>query len=149
MSAASAVSASTVPPDEGRSWWLREALALPEFAGDDAPALQGDATADVVVLGGGYTGMWTAYQLKRLDPGVDVVVLEQDICGGGPSGRNGGFVNSYWNDLAHLTRVLGDATALRLCRAGEDSVEAIGGFCREHGVDAWFRSDGDLGVAAS
>ena len=94
-------------------------------------------------------GSWTAYQLKRLDPGVDVVVLEQDICGGGPSGRNGGFVNSYWSDLAHLAHVFGDATALRLCRAGEASVEAIGAFCEEHDVDAWFRADGDLGVAAS
>jgi len=138
-----------VPPDEGRSWWLREALALPEFAGEDCPALQGDTTSDVVILGGGYTGLWTAYQLKRLDPGVDVVVLEQDICGGGPSGRNGGFVNSYWNDLPHLTRAFGDATALDLCRAGEASVRAIGAFCDEHDVDAWYRADGDLSVAAS
>jgi glycine/D-amino acid oxidase-like deaminating enzyme len=138
-----------VPPDEGRSWWLREALVLPEFAGDDAPALSGDATADVVILGGGYTGLWTAYQLKRLDPGVDVVVLEQDICGGGPSGRNGGFVGSYWGDLPHLTRVFGDATALRVCRAGQESVDAIGAFCEEHDVDAWYRADGDLSVAAS
>ncbi len=138
-----------VPPDEGRSWWLREALALPEFAGEPAPALQGDTTADVVVLGGGYTGLWTAYQLKRLDAGVDVLVLEQDICGGGPSGRNGGFVSSYWNELPHLARTYGDAEALRLCRAGEESVEAIGMFCGEHDVDAWYRADGDLNVAAS
>ena len=114
-----------------------------------AAPLQGDTTADVVILGGGYTGLWTAYQLKRLDPGVDVVVLEQDICGGGPSGRNGGFVNSYWNDLPHLTRMLGDEAALRLCRAGESSVAAIGAFCDEHDVDAWYRADGDLSVAAS
>jgi len=142
-------SATLVPPDEGRSWWLREALARPEFAGEDAPPLQGDTTADVAILGGGYTGLWTAYQLKRLDPAVDVVVLEQDICGGGPSGRNGGFVSSFWNELPHLTRQLGDAAALALCRAGEASVEAIGRFCEEHAVDAWFRADGDLGVAAS
>lgn len=138
-----------VPPDEGRSWWLREALALPEFAGEPAPVLRGDTTADVVVLGGGYTGLWTAYQLKRLDAGVDVLVLEQDICGGGPSGRNGGFVSSYWNELPHLARTYGDAEALRLCRAGEESVEAIGMFCGEHDVDAWYRADGDLNVAAS
>ena len=149
MSAAIDRDALPVPPDEGRSWWLREALALPEFAGEDAPALQGDTTADVVILGGGYTGLWTAYQLKRLDPGVEVVVLEQDICGGGPSGRNGGFVNSFWNELPHLVRVFGDSKALRLCRTGEQSVQAIGAFCTEHDVDAWFRPDGDLSVAAS
>jgi glycine/D-amino acid oxidase-like deaminating enzyme len=138
-----------VPPDAGRSWWLREALSLPEFSGEVAPALQGDTTADVVVLGGGYTGLWTAYQLKRLDPGVDVVVLEQDICGGGPSGRNGGFVSSYWNDLPHLARTFGDDAALRLCRAGEASVAAIGAFGEEHQVDSWYRADGDLNIAAS
>src|SRR5687767_9975917 len=137
MTALDPASVGALPPDGGRSWWLREALALPEFAGGDAPPLLGETTADVVILGGGYTGLWTAYQLKRLDPGVDVVVLEQDICGGGPSGRNGGFVNSWWGDLAHLASVVGDSTALRLCRAGEDSVEAIGAFCDEHGVDAW------------
>ena len=88
-----------IPPDAGRSWWLTEALARPEFAGEPSPALTEDSTADVVILGGGYTGMWTAFHLKQLDPGTDVVILEQDICGGGPSGRNGGFVNSYWGDL--------------------------------------------------
>ena len=82
--------------------------------------LQGDVTADVVVLGGGYTGLWTAYQLKQVDPGVDVVLLEQDICGGGPSGRNGGFVTSYWSDLPHLAHVFGDAGAPPVpCRRGE------------------------------
>jgi glycine/D-amino acid oxidase-like deaminating enzyme len=139
----------SVPPDEGRCWWLREALDRPEFMGGDAPALRDDTTADVVILGGGYTGLWTAYQLKRLDPGVDVVVLEQDICGGGPSGRNGGLVSSFWNELPHLAHVVGDAAALRMCQAGEESVQAIGAFCDEHDVDAWFRADGDLGVAAS
>lgn len=46
-------------PAEG-SWWLEEALADPELAGDETPPLHGDTAADVVVMGGGYTGMWTA-----------------------------------------------------------------------------------------
>ncbi len=138
-----------VPANEGRSWWLREALARPEFAGEPAPPLRGDTTADVVILGGGYTGLWTAWFLTELDPGVDVVVLEQDICGGGPSGRNGGFLNSFWSGLSHLCHVLGDAEALRLCEAGEESVRAIGRFCAEGDIDAWYRADGDLGVASA
>src|SRR5919201_2484126 len=73
-----------------RSWWLEEALAHPEFQGPETPPLRGATTADVVILGGGYTGMWTAYFLKERQPDVDVLLLEQDICGGGPSGRNGG-----------------------------------------------------------
>jgi glycine/D-amino acid oxidase-like deaminating enzyme len=139
----------TIPPDAGRSWWLREALALPEFAGDECPPLAGDTSADVVILGGGYTGMWTAWFVKELDPGVDLVLLEQDICGGGPSGRNGGFVSSFWPELTTLTERFGDDAALRLCRAGEASVEAIGAFVAEQGFDAWYRADGDLAVASS
>jgi glycine/D-amino acid oxidase-like deaminating enzyme len=139
----------TIPPDAGRSWWLREALALPEFAGDECAPLAGDASADVVILGGGYTGMWTAWFLKELDPGVDIMLLEQDICGGGPSGRNGGFVSSFWPELTTLCDRFGDDAALRLCRAGEASVEAIGAFADEQGFDAWFRADGDLAVASS
>ena len=77
------------------------------------------------------------------------MVLEQDICGGGPSGRNGGFVNSFWEDLPHLADAFGDAMALRICRVGEQSVAAVGAFCDEHGIDGWFRADGGLGVATS
>ncbi len=84
-----------LPPDAGRSWWLRDALA--DDPGEPAPPLTGDTTADVVILGGGYTGMWTAFFLKEAEPDLDIVLLEQDICGGGPSGRNGGFLNSWWS----------------------------------------------------
>jgi glycine/D-amino acid oxidase-like deaminating enzyme len=141
--------APDVPPDQGRSWWLREALTLPEFAGEPAPPLSGDTTADVVIVGGGYTGMWSAWFIKQLDPGADVVILEQDICGGGPSGRNGGFVNSFWGGLPHLVRSYGESAAVRLCEEGESSVRAIGEFCDEHGFDAWFRYDGELNAASA
>ena len=136
-----------IPPDAGRSWWLHDALA--DDPGEPAPPLSGDTSADVVILGGGYPGLWTAYHLKQLDPGVDVVLLEQDICGGGPSGRNGGFCNSYWSNLEDLVDQVGDAAALELCREGDRSVDAIGAFCTTHGVDAWFRQDGDLAAASS
>ena len=139
--------ASEIPPDAGRAWWLRDALAADP--GEPCPPLSSDTTADVVILGGGYTGMWTAFQLKELQPDLDVVLLEQDICGGGASGRNGGFVNSWWSGIDDLAHRLGDQPALELCRAGEESVAAIGRFCEDHGVDAWFHYDGDLGVASS
>jgi glycine/D-amino acid oxidase-like deaminating enzyme len=136
-----------IPPDQGRSWWLRQALAVDP--GDPTPPLAEDAAADVVVIGGGFTGMWTALFLKELDSGVDVVLLEQDICGGGPSGRNGGFVNSFWGELPMLCRLYGDEAAVRLCREGEASVTAIGAFCSDRGLDAWFRADGELNAASS
>jgi glycine/D-amino acid oxidase-like deaminating enzyme len=137
----------TIPPDAGRSWWLREALA--DDPGEPALPLRGDTTADVVILGGGYTGMWTALHLTELDPGVDVVILEQDIAGGGASGRNGGFVNSFWGDIEYLAHRFGDRAAIALCEAGEESVRAIGRFCDDHGIDAWYRGDGEYVVAAS
>src|SRR5512132_4392561 len=140
---------NTLPPNEGRGWWLREALARPEFAGEPCPPLDTDTKADVVILGGGYTGMWSAWFLKELDPGLDIVLLEQDICGGGPSGRNGGFVNSFWDELDFLAERHGDASALRICRAGQESVDDIGRFCTDHEIDAWFAADGSLSVASS
>ncbi len=141
------MSAPAIPADAGRSWWLHDALALD--AGEPAPSLDRDTAADVVILGGGYTGMWTAWFLKEAEPDLDIVLLEQDICGGGPSGRNGGFVNSWWSALGELSRRFGDAQALALCRAGEESVAGIGRFCQEQELDAWFRPDGDLGAASS
>ena len=72
-------------------WWLDEAPPDPE-----APPLAGDAEADVAIVGGGYTGLWTALELKRRDPALRVVVLEAEHVGYGPSGRNGGFLETYW-----------------------------------------------------
>jgi glycine/D-amino acid oxidase-like deaminating enzyme len=133
---------TSTPPDHGRSWWLREAIA--HDPGDACPPLSDDVAADVVILGGGYTGMWTAYFLKEREPDLDVVLLEQDICGGGPSGRNGGFVNGWWGGLGELARRFGDGDALELAMAASRSVEEIGRFCERHAVDAWFTPAGEL-----
>ena len=84
-----------------RSPWLREALAA-EGDPPPLPGLAGDRSCDVAIVGGGYTGLWTALQLKERAPELEVVLLEQDICGGGPSGRNGGFVNAWWDELDTL-----------------------------------------------
>src|SRR2546427_11441157 len=80
---------SSQPPV--RSLWLQEALAEDET---NAPRLQGDVRADACIVGGGYTGMWTALRLKEIDPTLDVALVEADVCGGGASGRNGGVVLS-------------------------------------------------------
>src|SRR5947208_3620887 len=137
------------PPDQGRSWWLREALAHPEFSGEPCPPLSHDATADVVILGGGYTGMWTAYHLKERDPAIDVAILEQDICGGGPSGRNGGFVNAWWTAVPEMARRFGDTNAIELAMAASRSVEAIARFCERERVDAWLSGAGEMSVATN
>jgi glycine/D-amino acid oxidase-like deaminating enzyme len=138
---------SDLPPDAGRSWWLREALAADP--GEPAPPLAGDTAADVVILGGGFTGMWTALHLTDREPGLRVVLLEQDICGGGPSGRNGGFVNSWWSGVSELAGRVGDEAALALCRAGTRAVNGIEAFCSAHDIDAWFTRAGDMGVVTN
>src|SRR2546430_16660980 len=76
---------SSQPPV--RSLWLQEALAEDET---NAPRLQGDVRADACIVGGGYTGMWTALRLKEIDPTLDVALVEADVCGGGASGGTGG-----------------------------------------------------------
>jgi glycine/D-amino acid oxidase-like deaminating enzyme len=136
-----------LPPDQGRSWWLREALA--DDPGAPCPPLTGDHEADVVIVGGGYTGMWTAWNLLERDPGLDVVLLEQDICGGGPSGRNGGFTNGWWTNLGSLLELFGEEQAIALCEAGDESAIEIGTWCEANGVDAWYERSGGLGVATS
>ena len=62
--------------------------------------------SDIVVIGGGLVGLWTALRIKERDPACDVVVLEMDVCGAGASGRNGGFAMSWWPKLASLVRLL-------------------------------------------
>ena len=94
------------------------------------------------MLGGGYTGMWTAWQLLERAPDTRVVVLEADVCGHGPSGRNGGFCETLWSNLPSLRERFGDERALAACEASSDSVRAIGAWCEAEGVDAWFRASG-------
>jgi glycine/D-amino acid oxidase-like deaminating enzyme len=127
-------------PGAQRSWWLREALA--QERADDCPPLDKDVSADVVIVGGGFTGMWTAYFLTLARPDLGVVILEQDICGGGPSGRNGGFASGWWDELDGLVTLYGAEPAVRACRAITASISGIGEFCEEHRIDAWFKRAG-------
>jgi glycine/D-amino acid oxidase-like deaminating enzyme len=141
------------PSGRRRSWWLREALAA-EAAEDPglaqgAPLLRGSTTADVVILGGGYTGLWTALRLTELAPDARIVLVEADICGGGPSGRNGGFVTGWWDELPTLIERYGEAGALEAAWAMDGAVDELGRWCTEHGVDAWYTKAGSLSVSAA
>lgn len=133
--------------DGRRSWWLREALSADP--GDVCPPLGEDIEADVVVVGGGYTGMWTAYRLKEQDPSLKVVLLEADICGGGPSGRNGGFMYGLWEDLPSLRSLFGLEKALGICRMTDECVEDAARIFEGAGIDVWMRRGGHLTVSTS
>lgn len=125
-------------------YWIAEAGAP-----DPLPQLETQIETDVLVVGGGFTGMWSAWHLKLLEPDTRVALIDSDLIGHGPSGRNGGFVDSMWVSFARLEQRYGTAAALEIARASEDSVTQIGKFCEEQQVDAWYRHCGYLNVSTS
>jgi glycine/D-amino acid oxidase-like deaminating enzyme len=125
-------------------YWLEEAPR-----GEVAPEMAGKRSADVVIVGGGYTGMWAAWHIKGLEPEARVVLLEADRCGFGPSGRNGGFCNLMWFSLPNMRERWGDAGALAVARAAETAAVGIGEFCEAEGVDAWYRRGGYMQVSTA
>lgn len=131
-----------------RALWLQEALAAEPNAELVTP-LTGGHQADICIVGGGYTGLWTALHLKWLTPGIDVLLIEADICGAGASGRNGGFLTSWWSKLGSLLAKYGEEEGVRLARASGDAVYEIGRICAEHGIDADYRPAGILNTATA
>jgi glycine/D-amino acid oxidase-like deaminating enzyme len=129
---------------DAHGYWIAE-------AGSPAvlPALEGEERADVVVVGGGYTGLWTAWHVLATEPDARVVVLEAGRCGHGPSGRNGGFVTGMDLALPALRRESGDAAAEAWAAAARETVDAIGSWCKAEGVDAWYRKGGELVVSTA
>jgi glycine/D-amino acid oxidase-like deaminating enzyme len=125
-------------------YWLAE-------AGEVVPAapLLDDREADVIVVGGGFTGLWTAWYARQLEPAARVVLIEAEVCGHGPSGRNGGFCNAMWLSLPSMRGRWGDTAALAVAQAAEEAVGRIGAFCSERGVDAWFNPAGYVQVSTA
>ena len=134
----------TVAPGSEPAWWLRDA-----DDGDRSAPLDRDLDVDVAIVGGGFTGLWTALALRAEDPALRIALLEAEFCGFGPSGRNGGFCHGYWSYLPTLRELFGDEGALRLCAAGDRIVPGIRAFLAERGEDAWLREGGMLQVAAT
>ena len=128
--------------DDNRSLWWATANARSAQPWAPAPALAADIDCDVAIVGGGFTGVSTAYHLARRFPGKRVVLLEARHLGNGASGRNGGLVLNWVNgvdtrDLSMARRIF-DTT-----KAGIDAIEAR---IREHALDVPFRRDGCLDV---
>lgn len=122
-------------------FWIEDA------PGERHPALAGDIQTDLVVVGGGYTGLWTAIRAKERDPDRRVVVLEGKTVGWAASGRNGGFVEA---SLTH-----GEANGQRrwpeelaqLDALGHANLDGIEAFVRDRGLDCDFERTGTLTVA--
>lgn len=115
----------------------------------DARRLERPVSADVCIVGGGYLGLWTAIKLRQAAPDVSVVVLERGLCGEGASGRNGGFILTWWAKVQALLAIAGREEAIRLALASQAAVEEIGSFCASEGIDAGYRRDGWIWAATA
>lgn len=131
-----------------RSLWLQEALAGEPDAERVEP-LVGTHATDVCIVGGGYTGLWTALRIRDLDPSVRVTIVEADICGGGASGRNGGMALPWWTKAKRLFRVCGEDECCFLLDQSVKAIDEIEAFCDKHGVDAKMRRHGHLQLATT
>ncbi len=124
------------------SFWLDDPAAPPS-----GPTLVGRTSADLTVVGGGYTGLWTALLAKAADPGRDVVLLEADRCGWAASGRNGGFCSaSLTHGLANgAERFPQEIDALE--RLGLDNLDGLEADLGRWSIDCGFERTGELSVA--
>ncbi len=134
----------TVDPSSAISYWL---AASPAPA--PRPPLPAGATAnvDVAIVGGGFTGLWTAIALTETDPSLRVVVLEQEVVGFGASGRNGGFCEaSLTHGLANGIRHFPDELEI-LEAEGIANLRGLIAFTRGNGIDCDLEETGTLSVA--
>lgn len=105
--------------------------------------------ADVVIVGGGYTGLWTAWWLTEHAPEARVTILEADIVGGGASGRNGGFLTGWWDALPALVANFGEDAGLASAQALDGVAAWIAGWAERHAVDAKIVVGGTLVASTS
>jgi glycine/D-amino acid oxidase-like deaminating enzyme len=129
-------------PAAATSYWLAASAT-----GHRRPPLDADTGTDVVVVGAGFTGLWTALALTETDPAIRVTVLEAETVGFGASGRNGGFCQaSLTHGLANGIRHFPDE--IRFLEAeGIANLAALIAFTREHGIDCDLEETGGLDVA--
>jgi glycine/D-amino acid oxidase-like deaminating enzyme len=106
-------------------------------------------SADLCIVGGGFTGLWTALHVKRLAPGTEVVLVEQTVCGMGASGRNGGWVNGWEYALPSLVGRFGSDGARWLSEQCLEAVKDIERTVCEGGVDCDLTLGGGLEIALS
>jgi len=121
-------------------------------SGDDdltpRPALSGDIEVDVAVVGGGFTGLWTAYYLLEAQPQLKVAIIEAEIAGFGASGRNGGWCSSLFPvSTSALARTNGRDAALAMRRAMNETVAEVGRVCAAEGVDCHWAQGGTVWLA--
>ncbi len=126
------------------SYWL-------ESCGDDLtprPALDGSIDVDVAILGAGFTGLWTAYYLKKQDPSLNVAIVEKEIAGFGASGRNGGWVTPGLQlSFGLMSERFGTDATVAQYRAMVDTVDEIARVIADEEISCDFQKSGALRIA--
>ncbi len=108
------------------------------------PALTGDVQVDLAIVGGGYTGLWTAYHAKRAEPSLRIAVVEREVVGFGASGRNGGWCSALFpTSWRRLSRDAGRADVQAMQRHLEEAVRQVG----DSGIDCGFHLGGMVSLA--
>jgi hypothetical protein len=125
-------------------YWWETAPAVP------GPPLTADVRCDVAIVGAGFTGLWTAHQLKLARPELDVQVIEAEHAGAGASGHADGFITpTIGHSLSALIGRFGADQAKVAYSVAARSILEIGRFCRKYGVDAELDPNGYLQVAST
>jgi glycine/D-amino acid oxidase-like deaminating enzyme len=125
-------------------WWELLAPVTPR------PALDRHLDVDVAIVGGGFTGLWTARELLRRDPTLHVAVLEKELCGFGASGRNGGWASGLFPlENETVVRRYGLDAFHHQRRVLRDAVGELGASAKADGIDARFAHGGTLTFARS
>lgn len=132
-----------------RSFWLHEALGHEQGWERAVHPLESDLSCDIAIVGGGFTGLWTALELKRRDPSRDVVVLEASLCGSGASGTNAGYLMNLWPKYNSLVAAGGPTDALAVARHSSEAVSEIISFIEEHQLDVGLRAHGWLSASTN
>lgn len=134
----------------GVSFWLDQLVATGRDDLTPRPPLDGDTTADVCIVGGGLTGLWTAWYLHQADPRLQIVVVEREIAGFGASGRNGGWCSALFpRSAASVAEEHGRQAALALRAAMRDTVDEVGRAAESAGIDCDFVRGGTVLYARS
>ncbi|PMO66622.1 FAD-dependent oxidoreductase [Vibrio breoganii] len=127
--------------------WIAEAKHKENW--DEPSPLQQDIEADVCIVGGGYTGLWTAIMLKQKSPKTKVVVIEKRFCGSGASGVNGGCMLTWATKYPSMVKLFGEQQARFLVQESEQVIYEIEAFCKEHDIDAGLRRHGTYYTATN
>ena len=115
------------------SFWYEDIGGVPSRR----PALPGDIDVDVAIVGAGYTGLWTAYYLKKADPSLRIAIVEREFAGFGASGRNGGWLSGEFGwSREHYAKSRGRDSVIALQRAMWATVDEVIGVCAGEGIDA-------------